>query len=97
MNERKNPYPGVNAHLNMFLQQPDGGWESLHASMIACVVRTLDEVLPDGYYSVSERSLQVARFDFDPSEDRPAQTRTRTDAGVFRHEILLQDFRSDMP
>ncbi len=56
----RNLYPGVNAHLNSFLQQDDGGWESFHAMHINDIRGSLDVVLPENYYAVSEKSLQVS-------------------------------------
>lgn len=54
----QNPYRGVNAHLNSFLQTE--GWESFHTEFIVGLRATLDTVLPPNYYAVSEKSLQVS-------------------------------------
>lgn len=32
-----NLYPGVNAHLNSFLQSEGGGWESFHAQYLVMI------------------------------------------------------------
>ncbi|MDX1994037.1 MAG: DUF4058 family protein [bacterium] len=53
-----NRYPGVNAHLNSFLLQPDGGWESFHAHFMNNVCHELNSLLHGDYYVVPEKSLQ---------------------------------------
>lgn len=55
----RNLFPGVNPHLNSFLQQPGGGWESFHARHISDLASVLDATLPDGYYAVEEKSPQI--------------------------------------
>lgn len=72
-----NPYPGVDAHLNSYLLQPDGGWESFHAEHIIRVREALDAVLPDDYYAASEKSLQIGGYGVEPP------TRTRPDVSVY--------------
>ncbi|MBC7871170.1 MAG: DUF4058 family protein [Chitinophagaceae bacterium] len=61
----QNLYPGVNAHLNSFLQQRGGGWESFHRDLITFIRLTLDEQLPPNYYTLSEKSLQIGEVDSD--------------------------------
>jgi len=60
---QQNLYPGVNAHLNSFLQQKGGGWESFHSDFITFIRMTLDEQLPSNYYTLSEKSLQIGEID----------------------------------
>lgn len=55
MSESSSPYLGVNAHLNSFLLQPDGGWEMFHAKHIVVIRQMLDGVLPPDYYAASEK------------------------------------------
>ncbi len=55
----KNLYPGVNPHLNSFLQSDEGSWESFHAELIIQLRRFLDENLPAGYLALAEKSLQI--------------------------------------
>jgi hypothetical protein len=57
-----NLYPGVNAHLNSYLQQPEGGWEMFHARYIADIAVSLDSALPMNYYAVAEKSLQISEI-----------------------------------
>lgn len=72
----KNLYPGINAHLNSFLQQPDGGWEAFHARHIADIGHELDNRLPAQYYIMLEKSLQL--FAFDVIADMPSGKASRT-------------------
>ena len=71
----KNPYQGINAHLNSLLQTSDDGsqpalWSSFHASHINHIADFLNDELPDGYIAMSEQSLQV-RADLDMTIKRP--------------------------
>lgn len=76
----KNPYPGVNAHLNSFLQQQDGGWESFHAVHIIHIYEALDAALPDNYYVSAEKSLQIGSSGFEEDTSR----RTRPDVAIYQ-------------
>ncbi len=63
MDERENPYPGVNAHLNSVLQaNEDGDWEMFHAAYINDLARQIDAILPPGYVVGMEKSLQVREY-----------------------------------
>ena len=79
----KNPYKGINAHLNSMLQtegdesQPSL-WSSFHASHINHIADFLNDELPDGYIAMSEQSLQV-RTDFGMEIKRP-----RPDVSIFQ-------------
>lgn len=64
-------YPGVNAHLNSRLLQPDGGWEMFHAEHIIAIRQKLDDILPANYYAASEKSLQVTSLDDTVIDDLP--------------------------
>ncbi|MCA9914916.1 MAG: DUF4058 family protein [Anaerolineae bacterium] len=61
-------YPGVNAHLNSFLQQPDGGWESFMAGHMVHIWHELDQLLPQQYYALAIYSLQSVE-DYSDNED----------------------------
>lgn len=67
-----NLYPGVNAHLNSFLQTTDGAWHSFHAAHIIDLARTLRAMLPDGYLIIEEQSMQIAVFNLDIGVTRRA-------------------------
>lgn len=75
----RNLYPGINAHLNSFLQQPDGGWESFHTRHIVDLQDVLDELLPSNYYAVSEKSMQIGEIGFDFGHTK----RTVPDVSIF--------------
>jgi len=75
-----NLYPGINAHLNSFLQQPDGGWETFHASHIEYIRTEIDTQLPPNYYAVAEKSLQIGEVGFDFGQT----PRTRPDVSIFQ-------------
>jgi hypothetical protein len=79
----KNRYPGVNPHLNSFLQSEGGGWESFHARHVIDIASALDNLLPDNYYAIAEKSLQISELGFG-SESR----RTRPDISIFQRGEL---------
>ncbi len=56
---RSNLYPGVNAHLNSFLQLDGGDWETFHTKHVNVMQEHLDSVLPSRYYTLIEKSLQL--------------------------------------
>jgi len=72
---RENPYRGVNAHLQSFLQSPGGGWEMFHAAHITHLTDTLDNILPENYYALNEKSLQLTALDFETEEQKLIWTR----------------------
>jgi hypothetical protein len=84
---RENLYPGVNAHLNSFLQQEGGGWESFHARLIADIQTYLFENLPPPYFALPERSLQISAMPLD--SDAPLH-RLRPDVTILRTRSLPQ-------
>ncbi|MDX1991036.1 MAG: DUF4058 family protein [bacterium] len=55
-----NLYPGVNAHLNSFLQQEDGGWEMFHARYLNTLTTIVSQHLPSNYYVTLEKSFQIS-------------------------------------
>ena len=73
----QNRYPGVNAHLMNFLLQPDGGWESFHAEWIVHLRQALDSLLPENYYAMAEKSLQISEVAAESLH------RTRPDVSVY--------------
>ncbi len=79
-----NQFPGINPHLNSFLQQSGGGWEAFHADHINEIARTLDKNLPDNYYAVAEKSLQLIAYHDDFTSSRTA---TIPDISVYRTGI----------
>ncbi|MCA9909828.1 MAG: DUF4058 family protein, partial [Anaerolineae bacterium] len=83
IHSKTNLYPGINAHLNSFLQQEGGGWESFHAEHIIDLRRVLAKTLPAGYYAVAEKSLQITPLTWlggdSPRTTRPDITVVRRD------------------
>jgi hypothetical protein len=80
---KTNLYPGVNAHLNSFLQQPGGDWEMFHSKYINVLQEYLDPRLPANYYAVIEKSLQVSVLP--PIGDM--SRRTRPDVAIFETQL----------
>ena len=72
----RNPYKGINAHLNSLLQTIGDDsqlslWSSFHASHINHIADFINDELPEGYLALSEHSLQV-RVDMDTMIKRRA-------------------------
>ena len=78
----QNLYPGINPHLNSHLQSEDGGWESFHAEHIVAMARILDQCLPDHYYAIAEKSLQISEFGLATD----TRNRIRPDVSIYRSE-----------
>jgi hypothetical protein len=57
-----NRYPGINAHLNSYMQQRNGTWSSFHAKFMNTLQETLDVALPPNYYAVTEYGLQISEI-----------------------------------
>ncbi len=77
----KNLYPGINAHLNSYLQQEAGGWESFHAEHVIDLTRVINENLPTGYFSRAEKSLQISEIAPDIAPKHP---RTKPDVMIYK-------------
>lgn len=73
---RDNPYPGVNAHLHSFLAAHRSDWPNLHGAYIEAIRIALDQQLPDGYFALNEKSLQISESFF---TELPQKTYTRAD------------------
>lgn len=59
----KNQYRGVNAHLHSYWQAV-GGWSDFHSAHIGDISKTLKaQLLPMGYTTEIEQSLQIRRVD----------------------------------
>jgi len=80
----KNLYPGINAHLNSFLRQPDGGWEMFHGRYINEIVSALDLTLPENYYVGIEKSLQLHAFDIISEIPIGKASRTTPDVTLYQ-------------
>jgi hypothetical protein len=82
---KRNLYPGVNAHLNSYLQVESGGWKSFHAEHIVDIARVIDEGLPDGYFTRAEMSLQIDELTPDPDDER--RILTVPDVSIYRQPV----------
>jgi len=49
----ENPYPGINAHINSFMQGWGGGRESFHLKHIHDLTNEVNAHLPDTYYGIA--------------------------------------------
>lgn len=88
IHSKTNLYPGINAHLNSFLQQEGGGWESFHAEHIIDLRRVLAKTLPAGYYAVAEKSLQITPLG--------SQVSLAVPTGVYPMTPLISDPEDDL-
>jgi len=78
---RENQYRGINAHLHSLLQSEGRGWESFHNAHITNLTEAIDLLLPEGYYALNEKSLQLSTFNPDTGELR--RSPTRPDVGIY--------------
>lgn len=87
----KNPYLGINPHLNSLLQTPGiddqpSLWPTFHGQHIAHITDFLNETLPANYIAFSEHSLQSRGEDIDGgliiSRPEPDVTVFRQSSGV---------------
>ena len=61
--ERKNPYNGVNAHVQSLAQNnKSGAWKMWHNAYIDDIARALDLQLPPGYEVGMVTSLQISEY-----------------------------------
>lgn len=78
---RENQYRGINAHLHSLLQSEGGGWESFHNAHIINLTEAIDLLLPEGYYVLNEKSLQLSGFN--PNTGELKRIPTRPDVGIY--------------
>ncbi len=79
---QQNPYVGVDAHLNSWLQTPGiGMWQSFHAVFITFLTNSLTAELPDNYVAFEERSLQQRTLD---AEGGVKISQRRPDVSIFQ-------------
>lgn len=80
---RRNLYPGVNPHLNSYLQQSGGNWQMFHARHVADIASLLDRQLPDYCLAVSESSLQISGAVDDDAPNGESSRRIEPDVAVY--------------
>ncbi len=88
LRSRTNPYPGINIHLNSFLQAYPDEWVSFHSGHLTNLREYLDRNLPENYYAKSESSLQIGGFDAGTGED--IQEKLRPDINILHEKNLDQ-------
>lgn len=81
VHRRENQYQGVNAHLHSFLQNEPGGWESFHNAHITNLTEVIDTLLPEGYYALNEKSLQLSAFNLETGLE--VRSKTKPDIGIY--------------
>jgi hypothetical protein len=89
----KNLYPGINAHLNSFLQDEPGGWQSFHAEHIVDIAKVINEHVPQGYFARAEKTLQISEIvpgTKSPSVTVPDTTIYRAEAGGRKSPTVAQ-------
>jgi len=68
-NARRNPYLGVNAHLQSYAQHNTiGAWKMWHNAYINDIFNALSEQLPSGYEVGMTTSLQISEYHPDSGE-----------------------------
>lgn len=77
----KNPYPGINPHLNSYLQN-EGGWKSFHFKHINHLTEYIEVKLPSGYYTMPEDSLQITAH----YPDAEVRSKTEPDISIYYTE-----------
>lgn len=81
----RNQYPGINPHLNSYLQHVKG-WKGFHADHLTDILRYIAAGLPDAYFVVREDSLQIGTQspDMPDTNGTPEESRTEPDIMIFR-------------
>jgi hypothetical protein len=83
----KNPYPGVNAHLNSALQP--SGWHGFHNKYLTHLSDAIDNSLPNGYYTANEESLQLAHINLLDEFTPPLTERIRPDILIRKSSDMI--------
>lgn len=89
---RQNPYIGVDAHLNSWLQRQGtmddpSMWPTFHAVFISFLTNALDAQLPEQYVAFEERSLQQRFLD---AEGGVKISRRVPDIAIFQNQLAPQ-------
>jgi hypothetical protein len=78
----QNPYRGVNAHFQSYLQHSEESWRSFHTPFITHLTQGLNALLPEAYYAVTEYSLQI-----DPALKEEPEEMDEVEEGVLATNI----------
>jgi len=84
----QNPYHGVNAHYNSYIQRPGGGkddnppnqWVSFHNAFVTLFAVALNDILPATYVASNDQSLQVVTEYWDAA---PEKATRRPDTSIY--------------
>jgi hypothetical protein len=92
IHSEKNLYPGINIHLNSFLQSDTDEWISFHSNHINDLGPIIDAILPPGYFARAERSLQIGEY----SEGELFRSRKsiRPDVSIYRSSLTTSGERT---
>jgi hypothetical protein len=91
-----NRYIGVNAHLNSYIQQPNGTFTSFHDKFLNVIQEFLDESLPSNYRAINEKGLQISFIEGDYIEEvnwasKPREPNQPTATFQYSLENLFSD------
>jgi hypothetical protein len=88
----QNLYPGINPHLNSYLQHITG-WKGFHNKHLEHIAEALEALLPQEYYIAGEESLQIGTYDLPVELIVPEVTEeTIPDITIYRAEGRQQPF-----
>jgi hypothetical protein len=88
IHSKTNPFRGINPHLNSFLQNQAGEWESFHSAHIVDLARLMDAQLPTGYFARLEKSLQIRERD--SAQSSAVERRPRPDVTIYQRGEAAQ-------
>lgn len=86
---KTNRYPGVNPHLNSWLQRSGDRWRSFHGKHITYMAEILDTALHEGYYTRDEASLNIGRIDLQSGDNNDEST--IPDVSIYREQGQKSD------
>ncbi|MDX1993233.1 MAG: DUF4058 family protein [bacterium] len=90
----RNLYPGINPHLNSYLQHITG-WKGFHNKHLEHIAEALEALLPQAYYIAGEESLQIGTYDLPTELIAPEVTEeTIPDITIYKAEGSHQPFDS---
>jgi len=91
IHSRTNLYPGINPHLNNYLQY-ETGWAGFHKLHLDDIFNELETILPDEYFTATEQSLQIGIYDA-YIDDKPLTkpSLSRPDISIYRDSELSDE------
>jgi hypothetical protein len=85
-----NRYPGVNAHLNSYMQQKNGTWSSFHAKLANTLQELLDSTLPPNYYAALEQGFQISEI----GEEKLENSGSEPDVTILQRSPTISSLQS---